>query len=211
MSINQIVTRPRPDEEQEPTRRPFWYVGVGLLVLVVVVLGLALFLDKQLRPMVGLEATPIPAIDTKAPTAQTVPAVFTPVASSGSQTAAQTVEQSYLAYWSTYSDALYTLDTSHLSEVMAGTELKNAQDQVDELKRQDRAAKIDIDHNYSVVTLSSDKVGIQDHYLNKSYIIDAKTKQPLQSPKDGEIAEIVCWLEKIDGVWKVTSVSQVGG
>jgi hypothetical protein len=122
---------------------------------------------------------------------------------------AQAVERAYLHYWDVYANALFTLDSSHLSEVMSGTELNGRRQQIDELRAQNQAAKIVVEHHYEIVLLGPTKAGVEDHYVNKSYTIDATSKRPLQSPGAGETEDVAFQLELIDGSWKVVSISQV--
>lgn len=210
----------RPNTETQPRR--YWLVGLVLLGIVVAMLVGAFLLDKQFRPSVGVEAVPTAAQSGDAlPTSSSnntpagtsvvaqpgTTATITPPASTLSVT--QAVEQAYLQYWAVYSEALYTLDTNRLEEVTAGAELENARKQIDDLRSQNRAAKIDVQHNYVIVNAGPQNAGIQDRYLNKSVIVDAATKRPLQSAGGGETVEVVCQLELTDGKWKVVRVSQV--
>ncbi|MBI4496658.1 MAG: hypothetical protein HY689_02005 [Chloroflexi bacterium] len=203
-------------ETQSEPRTPFWAVGLGLLAFVVIALVLAFIFDSELRPSVGIETVAPNAAsqnNVQAPGSGTPP---TSLPSGGSSTPSptaaqderQVIEHAYLEYWNVYSEALFTLEASRLEQVMAGQELQNAMKEIDELRSQNRAAKIDVQHDYTIVNIGPNKAGVQDRYLNKSYLVDATTKQPLQSPGEGETEDIVGQLEKLDGKWKVTSISQ---
>ncbi len=143
------------------------------------------------------------------PTASPLPIVVAPGATPAPPGTAQAVERAYLHYWDVYTNALYTLDTSHLAEVMSGTELDGRRQQIDELRSQNRAANIVVEHHYEIVLLGPSKAGVEDHYVNKSYTIDATSKRPLQSPGAGETEDVAFQLELVDGSWKVVSSSQV--
>lgn len=143
------------------------------------------------------------------PTASPVPVVVAPGATPAPPGTAKTVVRAYLHYWDVYANALYTLDTSRLAGVMAGTELAGRRQQINELRSQHQAAKIDVEHHYEVVLMGPSKAGVEDHYLNKSYTIDATTKRPLQSPGAGETEDVAFQLEIVNGTWKVVSSSQV--
>jgi len=143
------------------------------------------------------------------PTASPVPVVVAPGATPAPPGTAQAVERAYLHYWDVYANALYTLDSSHLGEVMSGTELDGRRQQIDELRSQNQAVKIVVEHHYEIVLLGPSTAGVEDHYVNKSYTIDATTKRPLQSPGAGETEDVAFQFELVDGSWKVVSSSQV--
>jgi len=143
------------------------------------------------------------------PSASPLPVVVAPGATPAPPGTAQAVERAYLHYWDVYANALFTLDSSHLSEVMSGTELDGRRQQIDELRSQNQAAKIVVEHQYEIVLLGPSRAGVEDHYVNKSYTIDATSKRPLQSPGAGETEDVAFQLELVDGSWKVVSSRQV--
>lgn len=191
-------------------------VGLALFALVLIILGGAFFLNDRLKPKVGIEpvVTGIVSVTATAiPTpisspAQTIGGVAPP-ATVDSSTEKAAVIQAYLHYWDVYSNALLTLDTSHLSDAMAGDELVQARQVIDNLKAQHHAAKTEVDHHYAVVSLTQDTAVIQDKYLNRSYLVDATTKQPLQTPTSGQPETISCQLALQDGTWKVLKVIKI--
>lgn len=208
------------DSEQSSSRR-YLLIGTGLLAVVAIVLVGARFLDDRFRSSVDVRPNPTPTVAfsvISSPTTGSSAAVSTPSPTrrrqvdgspTGTASAEQAVERAYLRYWDAYSDALYSLDTTRLDEVMAGTELRLAVERVAELRSKNQAAVIDIEHNYVIVDVGSTTASIEDRYLNKSYLVDAMTKQPLQSPGTGEIEAIACRLELMDGTWKVVEVVRV--
>jgi hypothetical protein len=207
------------NSEQTRSRR-YLLVGSGLLAAVVIVLGGAWLLDDRFRPAADVRRNQTSPEAISLVTTATALSVSTTTASPTSERGAvasptnmidveQAVEQAYLRYWDVYGDALYTLDTSHLDEVMAGTELQLALERIEGLRSSNQAAKIDVEHNHVIVDISSTTAAIEDRYLNKSYLVDATSKQPLQSPDEGEIESIACRLELRDGIWKVVEVVRV--
>ena len=210
-------TKSDPGANPEP-RRPFWVVGLVLLGLVVAMLGGAFLLDRQLRPSVGIEpATAAPvarkATETSQPGRQptgpaagiSTPAITATQAGGGAATPsrAQEVEQAYLKYWEVYSEAMYTLHTSRLSEVAAGERLEQAISEVEKLKAQGKAAKIDVEHHFFVFDVAANSARVHDEYVNNSYAIDPETKRPIGAPGKSESIVDTYFLERIDGVWKV--------
>ncbi len=216
-------------EATSDPRRPWWPVGLALLGLVAVVLVGAVLLNRQFGPRVGVE--PTPAVQTvaqgtavptpqSAPTAAaastTAPATATPPAATATVPAVRVatsplereIEAAYQKYWDVRAEALYTLDPSRLPEVMAGAELERERQQIEELKVQGRAAKIDVEHRIAFVKVAETRAEIYDEYINKSYLVDAQTKQPIRTPGPGGIAKVSYQLQKIDGVWKVVDGTQ---
>jgi hypothetical protein len=207
------------NSEQTRSRR-YLLVGSGLLAAVVIVLVGAWLLDDRFRPAADVRRNQTSPEAISLVTTATALSVSTTTASPTSERGAvasptnmidveQAVEQAYLRYWDIYGDALYTLDTSHLDEVMAGTELQLALERIEGLRSSNQAATIDVEHNHVIVDISSTTAAIEDRYLNKSYLVDATSKQPLQSPDEGEIESIACRLELRDGIWKVVEVVRV--
>lgn len=192
---------------------PSWAVGLALFALVLVILGGAFILDAPLKPKVGTEPVPttVPSLaPTVAPTAAPSPGATiggavasSTVAPNAEKTA---VDQAYLRYWDVYTAALYSLDTSHLGEVMAGDELDQARQTIEGLRRDGHAAKIDVEHHFAIIDLTDSTATIQDEYLNTSYLVNAETKQPVGTPTSGEKQTISCQLRLLDGTWKVVKV-----
>jgi len=181
-------------------------------------LGGAFLLDRQLRSGVGIKpATAAPVARKETETSQTgrqptspaagisTPAITATQAGGGAATPsrAQEVEQAYLKYWEVYSEAMYTLRTSRLSEVAAGERLEQAVVEVEKLKAQGRAAKIDVEHHFFVFDATANSARVHDEYVNNSYAIDPETKQPVGTPGKSESIVDTYFLERVDGVWKV--------
>lgn len=202
-------------------RRPYWLVGLVLLALVVAMLVGAFILDKQLRPQVGIEGSPaatiqqVTAVPAGGPTTQSQAEATAvnaaPVAGSSGDATKNTVpperevEQAYLKYWDVYAEAMLTLDTTRLPEVAAGERLKQAVGEVEKLKAQGKAAKIQIEHKYFVFDVTNKTATVHDEYVNSSYAVDPNTKQPVGAPGESERLVDSYFFERTDGVWKVVS------
>lgn len=203
--------------------RPYWLVGIVLLGALVVVFGAALALDRTLRPSVGIERVAAP--EDQGSTMAASPRAVTPPSPQRSPTGqmatdAETeagaelpisaaVERAYLRYWDVYSTALSTLDVNRLPQAMAGDELADARRQVQDLRSQGRRATVDVQHDYVVVPLGETRATVHDRYRNRSYMVDARTGERVQSPGEGRIVEIAAQLELVDGTWKVTHIAQL--
>ncbi|MHB0929244.1 MAG: hypothetical protein ACYC3W_10170 [Candidatus Nanopelagicales bacterium] len=211
-------------------RRPYWIVGLALLGLVVVLLAGAFLLDKQLRPRVGIESPPVVATTAKPtsppqaiapPTVRPTPeptATATPAALGAAPTTTEgpgglrmatsplerEIEAAYENYLRVYSEAVLNLDTSHLSEVLAGRALQLVTEEVDDLKARGRPGKIIEDERvvaFGRVTETS--ATVVDEYVSHSVYVDPNTKEPL--PRSGPPIRVrqSYELRKVNGVWKI--------
>jgi hypothetical protein len=113
----------------------------------------------------------------------------------------------YSKYWQVSDDAFSTLDTSHLSEVMDGSELVATQKYVDQLRSQGKAGVGPADHTITVISATPDDAVIHDRIVDHSVFVDPTTREPL--PPDQQAAnpdaEIDGYyvMHNFDGTWKV--------
>lgn len=222
-----MSTMPDGTQPASAPNRPSYVVVAAILVLVVaLILGGGLFLSQraQLQPRAApvtpplaasvaapaaegpsTSTPPVAVASAAAPTSLAASAV--PSASFGLQVAStpleREVEAAYLHYWDVRSQALWTLDTSHLPEVMAGAELDRDVQQVKDLRDKGQAMKIDVNHKLVFLQVSDAASRLYDEYFNKSYYVDGATKQPIGTPGPGGVAKITYDLQKLDGTWKV--------
>jgi Cys-tRNA synthase (O-phospho-L-seryl-tRNA:Cys-tRNA synthase) len=115
------------------------------------------------------------------------------------------VGAAYLNYWDVYTEAVFNLDESRLEEVMTGPQLQRTLEEVSSLRQQNRAAKIDVEHNFVVLNLDL-KAGtavVRDEYANHSSFVDAETKELIGQPAGGEIIEDTYSLTQVGEAWKV--------
>jgi hypothetical protein len=124
----------------------------------------------------------------------------------------QTVKEAYLHYWGVYSEALFNLDSSRLSEVMTGPRLERALQEIERLEKQDRAVKIVVENRPVVVQVEGDQAVVLDEYENRSHFIDPETKEPLsEPPTTGETIRDRVTLTRVGDTWKVLdTVREVG-
>jgi cell division septation protein DedD len=164
-------------------------------------------------------ATTVPTAASAAPTT-VPPATATPAAAD--KTAAQAtasalpsspgdlftplekeIIDAYLRYWDVRIGAYYEADPSRLTEVMAGAELAREQSQIEELRKLNRAARIDVEHNFRIRAATSDSASVYDEYINRSRLIDGSTKRDLPET-EGELREKVSFeLRRVGTSWKV--------
>ncbi len=228
----QVGSQPRPR---------FWLIGLVMFGIIVVILVGAFLLNRQFRPRVGIEpvatplassqaqarATPVVAVQPTAQPSPTAPAASTPTivpitqAPSGAApvakptadpAVAKEVEQAYLKYWQVYGDALLSLDTSRVPDVAMDEELRRIQEQVDSFKQRKQAVRVDVSHRYFVFDVSGDDAKVYDEITNRSWAVDAVTKEPSKGPGESDLEKDTYFFKKIDGTWRVTkSVTQRGG
>ena len=220
----------QPGPPMHPGSRPSYVLVGGILVAVVVALviaGIVLSQRSHAAPQAQAVARPSASIIV-APTTSTSAAVsLSGTASSSSVASAsasasigglavantpleQAVEAAYLHYWDVRTQAYRTLDTSHLSEVMAGAELARAEKQIADLRSQHREGKLDVQHRIALVNVTPDKATVTDEYLNRSVFVDASTGKDIATSAPPETEKVSYQLQNIAGIWKVVDGAQFG-
>lgn len=214
-----------PGAKRSSTERPYRTTALALLILVIVLLGAAFFLNQRLRPHVGIapvRVTPhatssTTAHDTTAlprPTVAATPlvtATSSPSTPTPTLTPRQQIAQAYHRYWQDYSRALYTLDATRMSAVAAGGELTRVQAEVAGFRQENRAVHVRVTHHELLVKVTGDRAQVYDEEIDRSFLIDPVTKQPPDAPNKGHLEKDIYFLQRIDGTWKVTgSLRQQG-
>jgi hypothetical protein len=207
MGVETMTERKSAESDfSAPVGRRYLLIGLALLGMVVAILAGAFVLSDRLKPRV--DTTPVQAATTKGAEATPIaaPALATslpaPVPAAAASLEAE-IEEAYLRYWDVRAEALLNQDPSRLSEVMAGAELTRTRQQIAELKAQGKAAKIIVEHRIAFLEVGETDARLYDEYFNKSYLVDAQSKQPLQAPGPGGVAKVSYQLRKIDGTWRV--------
>ena len=214
MAQGTIDSRPADEAARVSGFRRYGIVGAALFALIAVILVGGYFLGNHLRPPVGME--PVGLSTTSASSVASVPS--TPAASvtsdaatassgspQASSAAAVEVQKAYLQYWAVYSEAMYTLDASHLADVASGERLQQATDEVQKVKAQGKAAKIDVQHNIGIFDVTDSSASVHDEYINNSYSIDPSTKKAVGAPGQSQHITDTYLLQRVTGVWKVVS------
>jgi hypothetical protein len=188
--------------------RPYWLIGSALLGVVLLLLAAAFLLDRQFRPRVGIESAPAAGStatgnQATAPGASAVASVAVPWQRIGTTPLEREIEEAYARYWEVRSQAYLTLDTSRLSEVMAGEELRREEKQVRDLQAQGRAGKLDYEFHPTFRTVSADQAVIYDEHINRSLHMDPVTRQVFPTAQAPELEKVSYEFRKIEGKWKV--------
>ena len=143
------------------------------------------------------------------PSASSTPAATQTAAPTVVPTATPSVEeevsQAYLHYWEVYAEAVFNLDESRLAEVMMSPHLERTQREIDNLRQRSRAAKIVVEHKFVVLKLdpAAGTATIRDEYTNRSYEVDAQTKDMVGQAGSGTVLTDTYFLVKDGGTWKV--------
>jgi len=118
--------------------------------------------------------------------------------------------QAYHRYWQDYSQALYTLDTSHMGSVATGAELRRVQAEVAGFRRRTRAVHVRVTHSALIVSIKGDSATVYDEIHNRSFTIDPVTKQPPQGSNQVDVEKDIYFFKNIHGIWKVTKSLREG-
>lgn len=202
---------------RQPQRRPaYWVVGLALLGVIAVVLVAAFLLNGHLRPHVGIQPlthtpgsptvsrlTGASATGTPQATISPTPTSVATVSPTPVLTPRQQVIQAYHRYWRAYGQTLYTLNTSPMDGVAAGSELTQVQSQVASLRQQRRAVHVVVSHHALIVSVKGNNATVYDEIRNRSFTINPVTKQPPHGSNQADLEKDIYFLQKIHGRWKV--------
>lgn len=115
------------------------------------------------------------------------------------------VSEAYLRYWSVYADAVFNLDETRLAQVMSGPQLQRTRQEIENLRQRGRAAKIVVEHDFFIAELDpvAGTATVRDEYANRSYEVDAETKEMVGQAAPGTVITDTYFLVKEGGAWKV--------
>ncbi len=140
-------------------------------------------------------ATATVATETGTPSAT---ATATPTSSVEDQ-----VAEAYLAYWDAYTDALLFLDASLVEEVTAEAERERVQAEVESLRADGVAARVRVEHDFSVVDLRPDQAVVVDRFVDRSFYVDPATRQPEVSDVPGQTFQDTFHMRRLEHGWVV--------
>jgi hypothetical protein len=146
---------------------------------------------------------------TASTTVSTQATTVSPPPSSPSPTPTPTPEQAvltaYRRYWELYTQAVLNLDPTLVEGAAMGEELEGIRSEIADLRTRGRAIRVDVQLRPIVVEVRDDAAIVYDEFVNRSFTVDAGTKEPRQASGSGEVVRDVYYLHLMgDGVWKVT-------
>jgi hypothetical protein len=120
------------------------------------------------------------------------------------------IEAAYLHAWDVYADAAYALrlDEAALAEVYAGDYLTLVIEDVRSRIAEQRAALVDLRHDYQVELVDGTTALVFDQYWNHSVLVDPLTKVPLGTSEPSLRREMAT-VSLIDGVWRITELEGI--
>lgn len=115
------------------------------------------------------------------------------------------VSEAYLGYWQVYADAVFDLDETRLTEAMSEQQLERTRQEIENLRQRGRAAKIVVEHDFFIVDLDpvAGTATVRDQYANRSYEVDAETKEMIGEAAPGTLVTDTYFLVKEGETWKV--------
>lgn len=131
----------------------------------------------------------------------------TPVATTTSSPE-QEVAEAYLAHWDAYADAVLNLDVSLVEESAIGEELDAIREEIEQLRADGLALRVDVEHDFLVAEVSETSAVLIDQIVNRSFYVDAETKEPSEGEGSGEVLRHIVDMELIAGRWVVARVTQ---
>ena len=138
------------------------------------------------------------AVPTPSPTPVPVPA---PAPASSVE---EEVEAAYLAYWDAYALAALHLDASLAEGFASGEELRRIRDEIASLGESGVALRVVVEHDLLVVVTSPASAVVVDRITNRSFYVDAVSKQPPRAEGGGEVLRDTVFMEKAGERWIAT-------
>lgn len=171
-------------------------IAAGLLVVLVGGLVLANVLGEDDADPGPVDAGSTP---TASPTSQASPTALTPRAE---------VRGAYLRQWDVYAQAVGSLETDGLEEVLTGKALSVVRDEISDLRRKGLAVRVEVEHDIRRVRIADAVTAVVvDRYVNHSVTIDADTGEPKERDPNQIVLEAYT-LKKVEGVWKVSAIAR---
>jgi hypothetical protein len=115
------------------------------------------------------------------------------------------VDVAYQHYWQVRAEALFSLDSAKLADVMGDDHLLAVEELLSQLRSEGRAIRTSVTHSYVFVNGSTKDVTILDRYTDNSIYVDQESGIGLTQPAGTTVVEQYR-LVKRDGWWKVISL-----
>lgn len=223
---------PWPAPRPRPSGVPLWVAAVLILPVVAGIIGLLGYRWQRERAYQSEVASLQAAVAAEEATRVTTPPTpvpqptATPVAPDSGvflidglavgEPFREEVLDAVEKYWRVFAGAIYYLDTSDLPRVATGEELERLNRRIEQLRAEGVAFYPIISSPDSAayrIRAPDADLGVRVKYKDRSYYIDAKTKEPVVRPGSGpstqeELArgidkDAFFLVRKVDGAWKV--------
>jgi hypothetical protein len=119
----------------------------------------------------------------------------------------QAVEEAYLRQWDVYAQAVETLDTTGLDEVLTGDALRAVRREIRDLRREGLRVRVRVKHDLRIRIADAGTAVVIDRYENHSVEFDQETGKPTERDPKELILEAYT-LKKLDGAWKVSAIDR---
>lgn len=152
----------------------------------------------------GGSSTPAPTATAQPTTATATAVTPTATATPSRDALIAEVSKAYLAYWDAYAAAVLHLDIKRVEGFASGAELASIREEIEKLRADGIAARIRVEHDFDVISVTGSSAVIVDEYVNNSFVVDAKTLAPEDAKGPGNVVKDTILLERMDGRWVVT-------
>ena len=103
---------------------------------------------------------------------------------------------------------MWTLDAAPLDNVSTGDELLALRHDVQQLRTDDRAIKVEMEDQFTVIRVDGDQAQVLDRLRDYSIYVDPTSKQPLPGQASvltpsAPLLTSLYFLRNADGTWKV--------
>ena len=160
--------------------------------------------EDRFEPRATVATTPA----TSARTTAATPVTPSPTASLGQNRpeAERRVLEAYQQFWEVYSQAVLELDPAPVESVASGERLQGIREEIEDLRRRGLAMRVSVTHNPLIIELNEDSAVVYDEMINKSFFVNAATKEPRTASGSGMLLQDTYTLQRaVDGTWKVVS------
>lgn len=111
-------------------------------------------------------------------------------------------------FWQVRAQALLDLNTAPLSEVMAGPLLQREVAGLDQMREQNQAAQIEVQHHMQIIHATNTDATIVDNYTSHTVPIDLASNE-LGTPSPVGTWHLAYHFQKLSGTWKVVEAVQL--
>lgn len=156
----------------------------------------------------GEESTPAPSLTATATASPSATQTATPTATVSLDAQREEVREAYLGHWEAYAQALLELDATLVERHTAGEELEAIRAEIQQLRQDGVAVRLDVQHDAEVVEVTEQRAVIIDEVVNNSFFVDPVTKQPEVGEGDGSLFRYVVYLERTGDQWVVVRIEE---